>query len=125
MRASPYVVSPEAGKPFVYNLQCQEKGFKLRVIKTFQDEQEASYHFSFAHLNDQGRIVQQDDYKAFAKNKGITRPDHIRAAFWFLTQYFSYKELNYVFTGDNFTVGSYYPVLGKHLKMGVFDLRWD
>jgi len=126
MKTSSYFVSPAPGNPFVYDLQCKEKGFRLRVIKTFQDELENTYNFSFAHLNDEGKMVHEEDYKAFAKNKGIARTDNIRAADWFLTQYFSYKELNYAFAGDNnFTVGSYYQVLGKHLKRWEFDLRWD
>lgn len=119
-----YSVTPEPGNPFVYHLYCKEKNLHLEVIKMFEDPREATFNFDFWYKNDEGGTVYKADYEAFAKSKGITRADNMRAAIWFLTRYFNYKELNYGFPSDgNFSTGSYYPVLGNHLKKYVFQLK--
>lgn len=120
-----FSVTPVPGEPFAYYLDCEEKDFRLYVTKMFEDEREATYNYEFHHLDEENNTLFKDDYVAFAKRKGITRADNMRAAIWFLTEYLSFKELNYAFPFDKFfQVGGYYQIAGReHLTKWVFPLK--
>lgn len=120
-----YLVTPETASHFVYYLECLEKKYKFCVVKMFENDSRAHYNYDFSHLDDAGRELDIEGYKAFARDKGITRADNLRAVRWFLTEYFSFRELNYVMSTDgNFRQGSYYQLLGKHFQRFEFDLSW-
>ena len=120
-----FLVIPVPGDPFAYYLDCVEKDFRLYVMKTFEDAREASYNYEFLHLDEENNMLFKDELKAFIERKGITRADNMRAAIWFLSSYFSFRELNYEFPLDkSFKVGSYYQIAGReHLKKWVFQLN--
>lgn len=121
-----HLVTPEPASPFVYYLECKEKNYKFCVVKMFENDFEAHYNYDFRHLDDAGNEIGTKGYKAFAGAKGITRADNMRAALWFLTKYFSFRELNYEISADgNFKKGGYYPVLGRHFERFAFDLNWE
>lgn len=120
-----FLVIPVPGDPFSYYLDCNEKDFRLYVMRTFEDAREATYNYEFYHLDEENNMLFKDDLKEFTERKGITRADNMRAAIWFLTSHFSFKELNYEFPSNKFfKVGSYYQIAGReHLKKWVFQLK--
>ena len=126
MKTAPYLVIPEAGNPHGYFLINQEKGLKLYVKKVFEDQNRTSFKYHFSYLDSNGHKVCRADYRAFAYRKNITEMDHISAATWFLTKYFSYRELHYCFPeGNGAAVSGNYPVLGRYLHQNMFELSWD
>lgn len=120
-----FLVIPVPGDPFAFYLDSQEKDFRLYVTKMFEDPRESTYNYEFIHLDETNNTIFKDNYPAFAAGKGITRADNIRAARWFLTCYFNFRELNYTFPFDaNFKVGGFYQIAGReHLKKWVFELK--
>jgi hypothetical protein len=127
MKVASYLVIPEAGNPHGYFLINREKNLKLYVKKVFEDDRRTAYYYRFTHLDAQGRQVSPAAYADYALNKGLGRADNEQAARWFLTQYFSFRELHYAFASIlGSAPGSYYPVLcRKVLQHSDFELNWE
>lgn len=134
MKNQHYRVVPERANPLGYFLLHTEKGIRWYITKVFQDGRRAAYHYQFALLGPQGKPVSEAAYPAFARSKGLTPALGAQAAAWFLTRYFSFRELHYSFTSVSSPCqGGYYPVLGRYdcasgkvsLQKQDFELSWD
>ena len=126
MKNAPYLVVPQAGDPHGYFLINWKKGLKLYVKKVFENQAQTAFNYQFFYLDSKGRAVRRADHKAFSYKKNVTRMDITSAATWFLTRYFSYRELHYSFPEyDRSRTGGHYPVLGRHPSKNIFELVWD
>ena len=115
MEDQPFIVIPEWGNPLGYFLLERTRGLRWYVEKVFQRPGKAAYHYCFTHLNGQGKALGEAAYPGFALNNNISRADNERAARWFLTSYFSFRELHYVFASvPGLGLPDHYPVLGRY-----------
>ncbi|RYE02748.1 MAG: hypothetical protein EOP44_06905 [Sphingobacteriaceae bacterium] len=126
MKVAQYLVIPEAGNPHGYFLVDREKSLRLHVKKVFEDNTQATFNYQFFYLDSRGHTVRKTNYKAFSYKNNISEADHTRIAIWFLTGYFSYRELHYCFPEyGGSAISGYYPVFGRHPARNVFELQWD
>lgn len=139
MNAPEYQVVPESANPLGYLLIHPEKGIRWHITKVFRDQDRTAYHYRFAPLNAHGKAVSEAAYPAFARSKGLTLAANEHAAAWFLTRYFSFRELHYHFPLAGCpSRGGYYPVLGRYdaaknlqpiqkplMQKQDFELSWE
>jgi hypothetical protein len=126
MKSAKYLVIVGAGNPHGYFLIDREKNLKLYVKKAFKDETQTAFNYRFFYIDSKGQTVRKAAYKAFSYRKSITETDNKDAATWFLTKFFSYRELHYCFPEYSSSgVNSHYPVLGRHFPKNMFELLWE